>query len=398
MALTVPLAASAGCQGLRSHLPSRHAAPELAKATPKEGKDRNGEVDGQLASQNRTKTVGVLAGQVVDTLNRRCPAAELEIAPLAGGPAFKANADENGYFVIQGLEPGKQYRLGAHAKIGEESWGGATLAQPPNVVLLIKLTEKLPAGASASGRERDAHANPSGQAGPPRERDAAGRSPARLGSPQEEDGAGRQGGVPLRPEYITKEETLASSVPPMAQIRGPTLGGPERLDAAPRREPLSEDQAEASRSGASQSGASQALAVPLKTLDGKTTTLSASRKPFTLTLLWTSASSASAAVLPKLAELDRSYGPKGLSVAAVAYEDGKPEAAAQRLQFQADKLGLKYPVLLGGGDSCPLLRILDMRRYPTLVLLDDQGRVLWRGEGAGLDLHKLEETLKQRLK
>src|SRR5262245_37839562 len=89
----VAVAGSSGCQWLHAHAKTNTKPPELAV---KSGTDANG----QLASQNRTSAVGVLAGQVVDGVNRRRPGALLQIEPIGGGTPFQVTADENGYFVV----------------------------------------------------------------------------------------------------------------------------------------------------------------------------------------------------------------------------------------------------------------------------------------------------------
>src|SRR5439155_24353647 len=84
----------AGCQGLRAHAPAGGKPPELAVKG-------SGDASGQLASQpSRAKTSGVLAGQVIDDMNRRRSGVTIQVAPLDGGAALHAGTDEIGYFVL----------------------------------------------------------------------------------------------------------------------------------------------------------------------------------------------------------------------------------------------------------------------------------------------------------
>ena len=64
-----------------------------------------------------------------------------EAAPL-GTPGGQV-AGQDGYFVVQGLKPGRHYRLIARVKEGEKVLSGATLAMPPNARLSIYLSEEL---------------------------------------------------------------------------------------------------------------------------------------------------------------------------------------------------------------------------------------------------------------
>jgi hypothetical protein len=54
---------------------------------------------------------------------------------------------------------------------------------------------------------------------------------------------------------------------------------------------------------------------------------------------------------------------------------------------------VNYNSLLGGGDSCPVRKQFDVQSFPTLVLVDDQGTILWRSpKGQGIDRRALGEV------
>jgi hypothetical protein len=46
-------------------------------------------------------------------------------------------------------------------------------------------------------------------------------------------------------------------------------------------------------------------------------------------------------------------------------------------------MSIGYRVLMGAGveNDCPVRTAFSIRAYPTLVLLDESGNVLWRSEG-----------------
>jgi thiol-disulfide isomerase/thioredoxin len=87
--------------------------------------------------------------------------------------------------------------------------------------------------------------------------------------------------------------------------------------------------------------------------------------------------------VPHLQEIQRSSGGR-VRVVGIAYENTDPDTAADRVAATAKRLRINYPLLLGGidGKSCPVQRAFNVRAFPTLVLLDRSGQVLWSGSGA----------------
>lgn len=88
--------------------------------------------------------------------------------------------------------------------------------------------------------------------------------------------------------------------------------------------------------------------------------------------------------IPHLVELQNRYGPERLKVVGIAYEHGEPGERAHNLAAAARKLNINYPVLVGeaDGEPCPLRAAFHVQVYPTMVLLDREGNVLWRDQGA----------------
>lgn len=88
--------------------------------------------------------------------------------------------------------------------------------------------------------------------------------------------------------------------------------------------------------------------------------------------------------IPHLAELQRRYGDGRLKVIGIAYEQGDPRGRPAALEAAVRKLGINYAVLVGEADGspCPLQAALHVQAYPTMVLLDRQGNVLWRDQGS----------------
>lgn len=86
--------------------------------------------------------------------------------------------------------------------------------------------------------------------------------------------------------------------------------------------------------------------------------------------------------IPHLVELQKRYGAKHLRVIGIAYEQAPAERRASLVSDTGRKLNVNYPLLIGPTETpCPLREALHVQVYPTMVLLDREGRVLWRQEG-----------------
>jgi thiol-disulfide isomerase/thioredoxin len=86
--------------------------------------------------------------------------------------------------------------------------------------------------------------------------------------------------------------------------------------------------------------------------------------------------------IPLLVELQQQKG-KGLKVIGIACEQGEPQTSAARVAETVKKLGVNYQVLLSKNDgTCPIQEALHVSAFPTMILVDRQGRVLWRDQGA----------------
>jgi len=99
-----------------------------------------------------------------------------------------------------------------------------------------------------------------------------------------------------------------------------------------------------------------------------------------------------------MAFIHKTYSQLGLEVIGVAYEDGPWAMKAERIKFVAQRQGVAYTMLVGNGDNCPLLKMLDIRRIPTTLLMDADGKVIWHTERLTPESRaELETVLRQRL-
>jgi thiol-disulfide isomerase/thioredoxin len=100
-----------------------------------------------------------------------------------------------------------------------------------------------------------------------------------------------------------------------------------------------------------------------------------------------------------LSRLQNTYGPSGLEVIGIFYEEGTPAEQANRVTKTAQLWHTNYQLLLGAGKTCPVKRDFRIQRFPTLVLIDENGTIVKRCEG-NLDraaIEDLEFQIKRRL-
>jgi hypothetical protein len=383
---------------------------------------------------------GVLAGQVMDSYNHRPPAAFIQVTEIRPGPPASAApievaADGQGYFYIQGLQPGRHYQLTARARDGNRFLAGTTLAIPPNSRLLITITEDLarastpplppattwpgaepaapnrPASVDAAGSDRPAATPPA----PTTSRDAIGVPGRDLPAP-----AAGHGTVNLdSPAGVFGAPANPGSSGSPAPAAQPRMGHPERTAAAPeqaRNNPLAVIPAQPGNWSAprrERPSGDTAARVPSCDLEGKILfnlalydlngqpwefRLNRRGKLILLDFWQTTCWPCKEAMKWHLIPWQRQFGPYGLEIVGIAYESGSPQEQAQRVARVRDDLRINYPLLLGTGGQCPVKTQFGVSRFPTLVLLDENGRVLWQTEGLGREqVEELELMLKQRL-
>lgn len=360
---------------------------------------RSNGVVGGLTSREPTAPLttanGILAGRVVDGFNREQAGAMIQVSATDRPDLLRdVQTDSAGYFVIQNLQMGRRYKLVTKTRDGKPAAGGTVFATPPNVVLLIQVQEPVEGGAAAatlgSLGTTEGKTKPGGGLiyEPQQERPPASTvptpspapGPVRLGSPEQ-----RLPPPPPRPEYLTQDDRLATHTPPPARIPGPS--------------PFPESSPNPGQPAEDRAGSEVRLFMyPLMDLDGRSATLAAFRGKLLLLDFWGTWCPACIKGMPHLNRLHRDYCSLGLQVVGVTYEESLSPEQLQRVRFVVQRQGIAYPILLGAGPDCPLLRQFQVTKYPTLVLLDAQGSLLWRGEGLGdANVRRLEELIRARL-
>ena len=103
--------------------------------------------------------------------------------------------------------------------------------------------------------------------------------------------------------------------------------------------------------------------------------------------------------IPQLVELRKRYPHDRLTIVGIAYEHGTPDENARAARRAAESMGINYVVLLAGYDGrpCPLQESLKVSQFPTLILTDAEGRILWRDTGNRPEtFSRLERILESR--
>jgi len=84
-----------------------------------------------------------------------------------------------------------------------------------------------------------------------------------------------------------------------------------------------------------------------------------------------------------LIEIQQTLGGKKVQVVGIACERTPAKDRAANVARSLKERKINYPVLISSMDgTCPVQDAFQIQFYPTLVLVDRQGRVLWREQGA----------------
>jgi thiol-disulfide isomerase/thioredoxin len=403
------------------------------------------------------KKSSVLAGRILDEYSRLKPKAIIEVidldAPRDAVAPLKVLANKDGYFDIDGMQGGHNYRLVASVKEGARVLTGTTRVVAPNVHVVITLNE-----------ERPITDPPGGSNTRPASADVAGGGPvgpaASIGAPIRSPGEGVTTPLPGGDNSASGGGTTVPVVPPPVSTGDPSLiadkgkkdgvdgfsrgvpaniqgpgrePGPPKGAPTPVTPPASSDggdggmttplppsaapsAAPPTPAGSADAGVAGAAPFCRKTgnqvenfalvdTDGKPWEL---RKQTTgrvvLLDFWFSGCAPCRKAIPHLIELQQKYGQFGLQIVAIARESGTLAEKQQAIRGVRARYDINYTLLFsGGGDGpCPVLKSFDVQEFPTLVLLDNSGKIVFRTKkGQGLDewaAYYLELEIRRQLK
>jgi thiol-disulfide isomerase/thioredoxin len=387
VACTVLLALCLGVTGCRlfgkksptAANPADHTAPPAADIVPPQPSPANTAGAGAPAGVD-----GLLAGRVLDSYGSKPPLTSIRVVALDEGKDGAAapieyRTDDQGYFTIFALQPGKHYKLVARAKDGDRLLAGISYVTPPDPKVLIRISEDFASSTTPPPPPDPAWPGTQPNGGNDGNKPAPKRPAADLGVPKPNTGASSTQPattMPADPSRIVDEGSALARNQQSPRVEIPS--GPRIGIAAPAISPST------IRVPSCSVAPDGGLTFALNDLDGRPWEFPA-RPHGRVVLLdfWGTWCGYCVRAVPELIDLQQQYGSWGLDVIGIAYEqDGTPEEQARRIKAFRDRNRVNYHLLLGGGmDSCPLKKHLGVESFPTLILLDEKGHVLQRYQG-----------------
>jgi thiol-disulfide isomerase/thioredoxin len=385
--------ALAGC-GMFDKKPKAESPPPMAKGTSGAPAMSTRGNSTQIADRTGLppNVGGVLAGQVLDSYNRRVPPTLIQVVSLGEGqtnPAapIEVAADNQGYFTIQGLQPGKTYQLIARAKDGDRVLVGKVSARPPKPNLLITMNDD-PTGEAGKARA-EAPSNSTPTASFP---SGSGDSPkgVEIGAPVRTNGSASDSS-PLNvtnPENIAREPVVKNDA--LIDIANPRFGSSEgsRRDIRELTSPAAVPVPSCVLTGKVLDN------LALNDLNGQPWEFKKDHKGKLILIdFWGTWCGHCYPAIRHLMALNNTYQRYGLEVVGIAeeYPDGEGRDPSIKVAGACKRLGVNYRVLMGSGftpsqdgafkSTCPVKTQFGVNAFPTLVLLDDTGHILWRSEG-----------------
>jgi thiol-disulfide isomerase/thioredoxin len=364
---------------------------------------------------------GMLAGYVLDGATGRPVSASIRWVclddPKGAEAPIDVATDARGNYTIQGLKSGKRYKLVAKARQDGRNLVGVKYTLAPNPVANIKLQEDAsragddgsPPPAPPGGKAPEKPGEPEKKTGalPTPERQAS----AQMGAPawgptvgaMPVPSPGGSPGVGIRPPVPLAPQQPAAGGPPGSDRSPVPPLAPQRIterDGARPRMPVMELKNHSQVPSACVVG-KRVVNFALFDLGGQPWEYRRDRRGRVVLLdFWHTTCPPCLKTMPALRQLKETYGPSGLEVVAIAYEPyGTPAEQAQRVSATAQRLGITCKLLLGSGPQCELKTQLGVTAYPTLILLDEDGQIIWRltGQPETYQLGELERTIRTKL-
>ncbi len=333
----------------------------------------------------KAESRGLLAGFVEDPEGRKAGKVYVQVQPTEGsaGDPVGVLTLPDGSFLLTNLKPGASYTLTARAKDGERSLVGRVITKAPNARIRIPLIE----GDVTEPAKPVPEKTPKTDSGPPAvippdlsplpapNLQSRGDLPAPVPLENESrvfpataDDLPRDGGLvpldnpvrPIRPEL--------STTGPTPDWRAPAATIPRTGSTVPL--PRSETRRNET-----------ADAFQVVDTQGRTRTFP-SGQPGGLLLVdfMTTSCLPCVKVIPVLTAIQEKYAARGLDVIGITCDD---EALKTRQVFAEKyraKHALNYPIYVEPGQRPgQLLKRFGVDRFPTVVLLDARGAVLWQG-------------------
>ncbi len=340
---------------------------------------------------------GMLAGRVICSYDRQPPPTLIQVVATGDksseGKPLEISTSNEGYFTIQGLEAGQGYQLTARTRDGDVKMGGVTFAIAPNPRVLIRISEDFAPASSAPNKKNDKSAGANDTSGGDSPNRTLG-APTPIGSIAENEY--RQpppdAGDSTTKQVAARDQSQQDRIPlnigagrgPPPTQREPAYGGSPVVSARVPSCVMTWPQLEN---------------FALYDLTGLPWEYRNHKGKLVLLDFWGTWCGPCMRSLPHIKYLSETYSKNGLEVIGIAYEQPTPRAVEQVRKVQAvqkvrDSKQLPYRILMGSDlYSCPVKAQFKVEAFPSLFLIDENGRIIWRtsrlDDAAKKDLEQL---------
>ncbi len=330
---------------------------------------------------------------------------------------MQAQPDKEGYFNIQNLKKDRDYVLIVTGREGETTVAQVAVATPPNPRMRIQLDEgvaqhlpELPALFQQIRRDKR-HVQPANNEVPTASLDnpqsptsaplAPNRSPGwdvqidtpipgrdgNSGAPS--PGASRPAGYVATP----------SNWPPAAEWKWQPPPRDTRDSRPPPPSPSPPLDSSLKLPACNLEG-DKLVSFSVRDLSGQMYEFNREQHPkLVLLQFWHTTCPPCLASIPWMKQWQTTYGKYGLEIIGICYENGSLVEQANKVDAVAARHsvhGFNYQILLGGNSAtCPLHRKLQVEAYPTFVLLDQTGHIVFHTQG--FDAQSLERAIRNNL-
>lgn len=372
---------------------------------------KNPAAESNLTPARSASDDGILAGQVVQGTGVSKPPANTFIRLVnldqKDAAPTEVAVTPDGYFTIQNLKRGGQYKLLARGKNGERMVAGITYTSAPNSRLLIRMKEDL-AGADIP----DVPGSPAFQGDKkPQEKEKTSQNQRPLGEtelpavnvPTPGEGGPKSGAAGIVDK--SNEWPPLLNVPPLKKPPQPPLQISDLRPIDPPTKPgpaapFTESTGPARVPSCIRVG-KQIVNFALNDTQGEPWEFRANRKGKIVLLdFWWTECQPCLQTIPDLKLLHQKYSSKGLQIVGIANEQqGSFQEQTVRVQSVVNRMQIPYKQLVAGGPNCPLRTELGVTGFPTLVVLDDQGWILWShvGRPDAAKVAELDRLIQRRL-
>jgi thiol-disulfide isomerase/thioredoxin len=332
-----------------------------------------------------------IVGRVVNAYGRPEPNASIQIFDLAQNRRLVAEtaSGPDGRFRALNLEPGRQYEIAAASLAGGMRSIGTLVAVPPEAAAVVRLEPEnrrsnpsygVLDGVLGSKALQSLTSRPKAEPAPTS--DNVRISAPRLVAADRTDNAASNGELTNAvAEERSEPATLPSTTARTTSREAERPNTAESAYAPPKQGNL----------------AAGRIAYPIIYKEGTPGTVDQVPGEIILIDFWGSWCKPCRESVPHLNDLHSKYSARGLHIIGAAAEHGSRGKQLQSLNQAASALKVRYTyVLCPGalGEPCPLRSAFGVTNFPTFVLIDRNGRVLFRGTGGNAEtLGKLDRAI-----